>query len=303
MKRNRGFTLIELLVVIAIIGILAAILLPALARAREAARRASCASNLRQMGIMLKMYANESRGNRYPPMKIWTCPGADRLVEPWQQVFDIDAVYPDYLTDLDVLISPSWIGGATALDTWDRGETTNDEWEEIVGNMRETGEVEPCSIIGEPYIYLGWAISDSMLRTDHDFEHLLENAVYARDDMEHHPHRVDQDWSLHEGPVGGKTMIPRLREGIERFFITDINNPGAGAQAQSDIPIMWTGLAPEASHFVHVPGGVNTLFLDGHVEFMRYDGPRGNRFPVNEGGLVFHEVLHDHGHGHGHGHD
>ena len=58
MKR-RGFTLIELLVVIAIIAILAAILFPVFARAREKARQASCQSNLKQMGLAARMYAQD----------------------------------------------------------------------------------------------------------------------------------------------------------------------------------------------------------------------------------------------------
>ncbi len=62
----RAFTLIELLVVIAIIAILAAMLLPALARAKESGKRISCLNNLRQLSLAAQMYVNDSQGF-YPP--------------------------------------------------------------------------------------------------------------------------------------------------------------------------------------------------------------------------------------------
>ncbi len=97
MSNRRGFTLIELLVVIAIIAILAAILFPVFARAREKARQASCQSNLKQLVLALNMYTSDTEETFPPNYHVTGSPvtlEGGRVVNAGGALFWMQEIYP-----------------------------------------------------------------------------------------------------------------------------------------------------------------------------------------------------------------
>jgi prepilin-type processing-associated H-X9-DG protein len=285
-------------VVIAIIGILAAILLPALARAREAARRSSCQNNLKQWGLVFKMYGNES-GGIYPPFYVKPNNPPAGVIYAGEGVGlgpDLRTIYPEYLTDPAILLCPS-----DSEETLKSLKRSNGTWRFAFDPLNPNSDINPA-VVDASYGYFGWVLDrcddqysgamssypigallsalggdtniDQSAIIPGQFAHLLIGLLpdYMSGEFDK---GVMSDVSVEQGfGNGGGTTIYHLREGIERFMITDINNAAASAQAQSSVWIMLDiiGAGKQTQLFNHIPGGSNVLYLDGHVEFLKYPG-------------------------------
>ncbi len=217
---------------IAVMGILAAIMLPALARAREAARRSSCQNNLKQMGLVLKMLKNENKSEIYPALS----PEAGRLMFANQTPALTRPVYPEYMTDGHIMMCPSDAGAPL-------GEPLTDP------NM---------FLDDESYFYLGY-----LLTSDEEMEAFAD--AYRQAIKE--GRGFDDDLPAPSGKgSGGKEIFQRLKERIYRGSVPDINEPALHLMPQSEIPILIERIEN------HVPTGGNVLYMDGHVEYRRYPG-------------------------------
>jgi prepilin-type processing-associated H-X9-DG protein len=184
-------------------------------------------------------------------------------------------VFPEYMTDISVLVCPS---------------DSTDDAEDLVKiqKIHSMHQSDDLLSVSWSYVYTGfatigesdWAGWRCYIKTLNDTLNEARGQVNFRRNVTIPSEAV---WPRDGDPYGqhpqikgtgssGKSTLYTLKKGVEGFLITDINSPAESATSLSPIPVMWDLFATESSVFNHLPGGANVLYLDGHVEFIKYPG-------------------------------
>ena len=260
-QNRRGFTLIELLVVIAIIAILAAILFPVFAAAREKARQASCTSNLKQIGIAILQYAQDY----------------DELYPAYNQCYCAAGGNTPAAATAAVTASPSWLNGLQGAGNPDAGWT----WSQMIYPYLKSYQVyvcpdTSCGNNGPDNLYCTSQINLSganpVILPSYGYNALLNSNDEFQTDY--------QNWRPQTGVITGKINTPAQKIMVGEIRRSDCPYIGY-LNEQNAQPAMLDGLSqgglqdcwglgagciiPGANR--HVTGSM-FLFCDGHVKLL-----------------------------------
>jgi len=252
-KTNRkGFTLIELLVVVSIIALLVSILLPALGKAREQAKRVYCANNLKQIATAMNMYALENR-NQYPPYGRYNA-----TTDTWADDWLWDCTY--YMTDL-VLAS-----GGDRKTMYCPSEPSRDNdnfwWYDQVAWGSVTPPVKPDDEVQ----------GEGRKTTNRVIGYIsMIDPLTPRTSLPLSPQPPQKRW------VRKNTVpYPSEAELYMDIVLSNNANPDLTTTSFSDVRggsyTMW-GITDRTNHLVSKedPAGGNIAFVDNHVDWRTYD--------------------------------
>ena len=254
--RDRGFTLLELVGVIAIVAVLAVLLGPALARARNRTRRCMCRPNLKQLHISLSIYMNDS-GDVLP---LANCE-AGASGSNWYQ----ELITEGYLVDKSVFVCPS----DPSPETFNTGPSMDPR----KGGVPYRGIHPNCYYYdagaqtyrrgdGKSHVDKLFPLGGSYGLNRELGGHKLKDVMFPKwmPFVSDSVHPSFEDGTQVTAPPGAPTIMPR-------------NGPFAGPHnarwhGGSELPYVKEDVSPDARSDQRLQGGNNVLFLDGHVEFV-----------------------------------